>query len=109
MKFSSRSRTFPASEDTNVHSDVEVGELSEDDDDLCFQYAGHRPEGRHVLLDLSGCDYQLLNSVDAIREILLNSAVDGGATVISSHFHPFKPQGLSGVVVIAESHITIHT
>ncbi len=109
MKFSSISRAFPASEETLHHSEVEVGELNKENDKSCFQHAGHRPEGRHVLLDLSGCDYQLLNSVDEVREILLNSAADGGATVISSHFHPFKPQGLSGVVVIAESHITIHT
>ena len=60
-------------------------------------------------MELSGCCPDLLNSVKEIESILLGAAVDGGATVISSHFHPFSPQGLSGVIVIAESHITIHT
>jgi len=69
----------------------------------------HSPSGRHILMELTGCTFDLLNSVDQVRSILLSSAKDGGATVISSHFHPFSPQGLSGVIVIAESHITIHS
>jgi len=60
-------------------------------------------------MELSGCCPDLLNSVKEVESILLGAAIDGGATVISSHFHPFSPQGLSGVIVIAESHITIHT
>ncbi len=60
-------------------------------------------------MELTGCSFDLLNSVEQVRALLLASAADGGATIISSHFHPFSPQGLSGVVVIAESHITIHT
>lgn len=60
-------------------------------------------------MELTGCSFDLLNSVEKVRTLLLDSAADGGATIISSHFHPFSPQGLSGVVVIAESHITIHT
>lgn len=71
--------------------------------------AKHSPSGRHILMELTGCPYDLLNSVVQAENTLLSCAEDGGATVISSHFHPFFPQGLSGVIVIAESHITIHT
>lgn len=69
----------------------------------------HSPYGRHILMELTDCPSDLLNSVDEVETLLLNSAKDGGATVISSHFHSFTPQGLSGVIVIQESHITIHT
>ena len=37
------------------------------------------------------------------------AAIDCGATVLGESFHPFQPQGVSGVVVIAESHLSIHT
>ena len=60
-------------------------------------------------MELTGCCRELLNSIKRVESILLESACRGNATVISSHFHPFSPQGMSGVVVIAESHITIHT
>ncbi len=43
-----------------------------------------------------------------VENALLKAAKDSGATVISSSFHQFNPQGVSGVVVIAESHFTIH-
>lgn len=60
-------------------------------------------------MELSGCCPELLNSTQRVESLLLGAAMDAGATVVSSHFHPFVPQGLSGVIVIAESHITIHT
>ncbi len=65
--------------------------------------------GRHILVELYRCDKEILNSVDLIREIMLKAAVDCGATVLGESFHRFSPQGVSGVVVIAESHISIHT
>lgn len=67
------------------------------------------PTGRHILLELSDCPRELLDSPDRLERLLESCAVRGGATVISSNFHHFSPQGVSGVVVIAESHITIHT
>jgi S-adenosylmethionine decarboxylase len=67
------------------------------------------PTGRHVLAEMSGCPPEVLNDLTALEASFRKCAVDGGATVISAHFHPFSPQGVSGVVIIAESHITIHT
>ncbi|QQL45678.1 adenosylmethionine decarboxylase [Sulfuriroseicoccus oceanibius] len=69
----------------------------------------HSPVGRHILLELSGCSAALLRSEEQLECLLVEGARAGGATVVSSHFHGFEPQGVSGVVVIAESHVTIHT
>ena len=65
--------------------------------------------GRHLLVELHDCDREALNDLDLIRETMLKAAVDCGAVVMGESFHRFSPQGVSGVVVIAESHISIHT
>jgi S-adenosylmethionine decarboxylase len=65
--------------------------------------------GRHLLVELHDCDREALNDLDLIREAMLKAAVDCGAVVLGESFHRFSPQGVSGVVVIAESHISIHT
>jgi S-adenosylmethionine decarboxylase len=50
-----------------------------------------------------------LNDLKKVEEILVTAAKEANATVIESRFHKFSPFGISGVVVIAESHLTIHT
>jgi S-adenosylmethionine decarboxylase len=65
--------------------------------------------GRHILVELYDCDREALNDLDFIREVTLKAAVDCGAVVLGESFHRFSPQGVSGVVVIAESHLSIHT
>ena len=65
--------------------------------------------GRHLLIELHDCDPEVLNDLSAIREAMLKAAVDCGAVVMGDSFHRFSPQGVSGVVVIAESHLVIHT
>ena len=64
--------------------------------------------GRHLLLELGGCDPQTLAALERIRTAMLGAADAIGATVIEETFHRFAPHGISGVVVIAESHLTIH-
>jgi len=64
--------------------------------------------GQHVLLDLYNCHEDLKNSA-FVEEALLEAANKAGATVVSHHFHKFSPCGVSGVVIIQESHLTIHT
>ena len=61
------------------------------------------------MVELHDCDREALNDLDLIREVMLKAAVDCGAVVLGESFHRFSPQGVSGVVVIAESHISIHT
>ncbi|MGM0607610.1 MAG: adenosylmethionine decarboxylase [Candidatus Muiribacteriota bacterium] len=65
--------------------------------------------GKHVMLELFDCDRSVLNSKDEIEEHMLMAAKKAGATIIQTAFHQFNPQGVSGFVVIAESHLAIHT
>ncbi|MBN1644378.1 MAG: S-adenosylmethionine decarboxylase proenzyme [Dehalococcoidales bacterium] len=65
--------------------------------------------GKHLLIELNDCDRKILNDIVAIREIMIEAANKSGATILGESFHQFKPQGVSGVLVIAESHLTIHT
>lgn len=65
--------------------------------------------GRHVLAEVYGCEFDVLNDLDRIREVMVNAALSAGAEVIETTFHRFSPQGISGVVVISESHLAIHT
>ncbi|MFQ5858319.1 MAG: adenosylmethionine decarboxylase [Anaerolineae bacterium] len=65
--------------------------------------------GEHYLVDLLGCDPEIIKLVDPTREIVLRAAKDCGATLVDNFFHQFQPFGVSGVVLIAESHISVHT
>ena len=65
--------------------------------------------GLHVLLELRNCNTELLDQLEFVRETLLRAANETGATVIDHIFHQFSPQGITGVVAIAESHLCIHT
>ena len=65
--------------------------------------------GKHLLLELMDCNHDLLNDVEYLRKTLSDVATQIGATVIKDSFYQFTPQGVSGVVIIAESHISIHT
>ena len=65
--------------------------------------------GRHLLLELKDCDKGVLDDLDFLKSTLLTAAEEAGAMVLGESFHRFSPHGVSGVVVIAESHLCIHT
>ena len=65
--------------------------------------------GRHLLTEFYGCDREILNDPDRIKRIMEEAAITSGASIVQSVFHLFNPHGISGVVVIAESHLAIHT
>jgi S-adenosylmethionine decarboxylase len=65
--------------------------------------------GKHLLLELNDCDPKLLNDISFIRDVMLAAANESGATVLGESFHQFSPQGVSGVILIAESHLSVHT
>ncbi len=65
--------------------------------------------GTHVLLELRDCDPELLDDLEYIRKELLAAAAEVGAHVVGESFHQFAPQGVTGILSIAESHISIHT
>jgi S-adenosylmethionine decarboxylase proenzyme len=51
----------------------------------------------------------VLNDLDMLRDAMLDAAIKSGAVILGDSFHRFSPQGVSGVVVIAESHLSVHT
>ncbi len=65
--------------------------------------------GKHLLIELNDCNKAILNDMDYLRSALNEVARLIGATVIKDAFYQFTPQGVSGVVIIAESHVSIHT
>ena len=65
--------------------------------------------GHHFLIEMYECDAQLLNDVAEIQAQMLNVAVCCQMTIIHHYFHRFTPHGISGFIVIAESHLAIHT
>jgi len=65
--------------------------------------------GNHILVEFMGCDPHIMNDVSSIERDMVDAALKAGATVINSTFHHFSPYGVSGVVVIQESHLAIHT
>ncbi len=65
--------------------------------------------GRHILAEFYGCPEQLLSDMPFIEKEMVFAAKAAGAEVREVVFHEFAPQGVSGVVVISESHLTIHT
>ncbi len=68
-----------------------------------------RELGRHILVEMYDCDPDVLNNLETVRTEMMEAAIAAGATIVGEVFHRFSPQGVSGAVVIAESHISIHT
>jgi S-adenosylmethionine decarboxylase len=65
--------------------------------------------GRHLIVEYTGCDKKVLDNVRQLEKHMHGAVLRAGATIVRSVFHRYAPQGVSGVVVIAESHISIHT
>ena len=65
--------------------------------------------GRHLIAELSDCPGELLNDSAILEKAMKEAARVSGATVVNSAFHRYNPQGLSGIIVIAESHLSVHT
>ena len=65
--------------------------------------------GKHVLADLHGCNGDLLKKVEYVADSMLEAARLSNATIVGKFFKQFDPWGVSGVIVISESHISIHT
>jgi S-adenosylmethionine decarboxylase len=68
-----------------------------------------RPLGVHFLLDVAGAPFATLDDPILVETVLVDTVKAMGAKVLGIHIHRLSPQGVSGVVVISESHLTIHT
>ena len=65
--------------------------------------------GRHIFAEFYECAYDSLDDLEHVSKSMREAAELAGATIVDWSFHRFQPHGISGVVVIAESHLTIHT
>ncbi len=65
--------------------------------------------GKHAIIDLSGCNTELLKNHKRIHDILVQAAWVANVTVVGSMDHLFSPQGYTAVLVLEESHLSIHT
>ena len=68
-----------------------------------------KPLGRHLILELLECPAGLLSDPDHVAKVMTRAVELCGATLVQPFFHQFAPQGVSGVIIISESHFTIHT
>lgn len=65
--------------------------------------------GTHLLLELRDCNPESIRDLEFVKSALLSAATEAKATIVDVSFHEFNPFGISGMVIIAESHLSIHT
>lgn len=65
--------------------------------------------GKHIFAEFYGCSFDILNNLSFLEEHLVNAAKISKATVLDSVSYKFDPQGITAVLLLAESHISIHT
>lgn len=65
--------------------------------------------GKQLLVEFTGCDPDRLRDLEGVTEAMLAAARASGATIVTHSFHRFDPWGVSGAVIISESHLAIHT
>jgi len=65
--------------------------------------------GNHYLIDYYNCDKQILSIVSKIEKIMIDAGKIGNLHIVGQCFHQFKPFGVSGVLILKESHFTVHT
>ena len=65
--------------------------------------------GNHLIIELYNCNRELINQAQFVEQSMLEAVELAGATMVQSVIHQFNPHGISGVVVIEESHFSVHT
>ncbi len=65
--------------------------------------------GTHVLVEMFGCNPSTLKDKEYVGKVLIRAAEEAKAHIVATYFHQFQPFGVSGAVIIEESHFTIHT
>lgn len=65
--------------------------------------------GQHLLIEFRGCRGRVLDDCDALQALMERAVTAAEATIVKSVFHTFAPQGVTGVVVVEESHFSVHT
>lgn len=83
--------------------------LGYDEEGMPFRPGEEGSLGSHLLIELFDCPQSTLEAEDGVGTAMRDAAVESKATVVDESFHEFKPYGVSGAVIIQESHYTIHT
>ena len=83
--------------------------LHKDEKGFPFEDGEESSLGSHLLVELYGCDRAALEEEQTVGSAMREAAIESKATVVAQSFHEFKPWGVSGAVIIQESHYTIHT
>jgi S-adenosylmethionine decarboxylase len=65
--------------------------------------------GQHCLLNVYGCKPEILENVDFMLNVLKKASIECGATILHCAHHKFEPQGLTAILLLSESHISVHT
>jgi S-adenosylmethionine decarboxylase len=66
-------------------------------------------DGHHYIVEGSGCNPDVISRVEQVEQILVRAAEVADVQIWAISFHRFRPMGVSGVVVISESHLSVHT
>ena len=83
--------------------------LDKDTEGLPFRLGEEPSLGSHLLIELFGCNGRTLEKDDTVGDAMVAAAAVSEATIVAECFKEFKPYGVSGAVIIQESHYTIHT
>lgn len=83
--------------------------LEKDETGLPYREGEFPSLGSHLLVELFDCNPDSLKLESSVGEAMLHAAEESEATIVTHSFHEFKPYGVSGAVIIQESHYTIHT
>ncbi len=65
--------------------------------------------GTHLLVELRDCNPEIIKDLKKVKNMMVSAAKEARATIVDISFHEFNPFGISGMVIIAESHLSIHT
>ncbi|MEW6068039.1 MAG: adenosylmethionine decarboxylase [Nitrospirota bacterium] len=65
--------------------------------------------GTHLLLELKDCNPEILKDLNKVKDAMISAAKEAKATIIDVSFREFSPFGISGMIIIAESHLSVHT
>jgi S-adenosylmethionine decarboxylase len=65
--------------------------------------------GNHLIIELYDCDRERINCAQSVEDAMIHAVKISGAKIVNSMVHQFNPHGISGVVVIEESHFSVHT
>ncbi len=65
--------------------------------------------GDHYLVELINCDAQIIGSVEGVKASFLQAVDDAGGTILNHAFYQFQPVGVTGFILLKESHFSLHT